>query len=190
MFARYPRDMDTWEMTEQYMFGDDFIVMPILNPSTYKTDDVDNNKPCSTLIDTDGICPLLCSEPYFVDVKVYIPSHSEWVYLWSGDIVGGGVNGRYVLVRSPIGNPPVFFLQGSSYGEDVLKYVKSRGLHALYARGGVIELDSCLSDLPCSSKKGDDLFPEWVKWFGVTQVSYHSCFIIILRYFNNLLLHL
>ncbi len=51
-------------------------------------------------------------------MTLYLPE-GEWVHIWSGDIYGNENDGKFVTVDSPLGKPPVFFLKGSTYGEQL-----------------------------------------------------------------------
>lgn len=44
--------------------------------------------------------------------KVYLPQGDSWIYLWNNTKYNGGT---FVTVSSPIGLPPVFYRQGSTY---------------------------------------------------------------------------
>ncbi|KAJ8299751.1 hypothetical protein KUTeg_023811, partial [Tegillarca granosa] len=44
--------------------------------------------------------------------KVYLPQGDSWIYLWNNTKYNGGA---FVTVTSPIGLPPVFYRQGSTY---------------------------------------------------------------------------
>ena len=42
----------------------------------------------------------------------YLPAGADWVHVWSGQVFAGG--GR-VVVPAPLGQPPVFYRQGSAH---------------------------------------------------------------------------
>jgi alpha-glucosidase len=46
--------------------------------------------------------------------KAYLPDGAAWIHLWSGEQYGGGQD---VEVAAPLGQPPVFFRQGSVRAE-------------------------------------------------------------------------
>ena len=85
-----------WNISNQYFFGNEFIVYPVLNPNTF-----------------------------YVSVVLPRPSYttnSKWVHLWSGDEYNGGA----FWVYSPVGRPPVFYRRGSHYGEQLFSFVHSK----------------------------------------------------------------
>lgn len=47
--------------------------------------------------------------------KVVIPP-GKWVHLWSGSVYTGEHNGSEIEVLAPLGEPPVFYKQGSTVG--------------------------------------------------------------------------
>ncbi len=57
-------------------------------------------------------------------VKVYLPS-GEWVHVWIGETYTGG---QYVTVAAPLGQPAVFYIKGSAWGEDFTRTLKNEGL--------------------------------------------------------------
>ena len=56
-----------------------------------------------------------------VEVTAYLP-RGEWVHLWSGDVYPGG---QYVTVPALIGQPGVFYIKGSKWGDDLIKRLAS-----------------------------------------------------------------
>ena len=48
-------------------------------------------------------------------VEVYLPA-GRWVHLWSGREYGSVEKGVYEMVRAPIGEPAVFYKEGSDVG--------------------------------------------------------------------------
>lgn len=58
------------------------------------------------------------------EATAYLPQ-GEWVHLWSGKAYPGG---QYVTVPAPVGQPGVFYLKGSSWGEDLPKRLSTEGL--------------------------------------------------------------
>jgi alpha-glucosidase len=57
-------------------------------------------------------------------VKVYLPC-GEWVHLWSGRTYMGC---QQVTVDAPIGQPAVFYVKGSRWGEDLVRRLREQGL--------------------------------------------------------------
>lgn len=53
-------------------------------------------------------------------VQVYLPA-GEWIHLWSGAALKGG---GFVEVQAPLGQPPVFYRQGSAWGADLSAQVR------------------------------------------------------------------
>jgi alpha-glucosidase len=64
------------------------------------------------------------TDPGAKQVSAYLPQ-GEWVHLWSGKTYPGG---QYVSVPAPIGQPGVFYLQGSTWGEAFARELKKEGL--------------------------------------------------------------
>lgn len=60
-------------------------------------------------------------------VKVYLPA-GRWVHLWSGNKYGMRQNGTYLTVDAPVGEPAVFFREGSDAGEDFRKELEEQDL--------------------------------------------------------------
>lgn len=132
MFADYSYDDQAWSHNEQFLFGSDFLVAPVLHPAKAEPSSQNWSTPCAG-IPGNTSCPLLCKEPFFVAVKVYLPSHTQWVHLWSGEHYEGGELGKTVTISSPIGNPPVFYKRDSSIGLHLREYIVRKRLHQLFA---------------------------------------------------------
>lgn len=98
MAMHYSYDPVSWSLTEQYMFGPDLLVAPVLNPGTVGS--------------------------YTSKVKVYIPANTDWIHLWSGKEVYGGTSGKYITVTAYIGQPPVFYQPNSVVGLSLAKYIQ------------------------------------------------------------------
>ncbi len=60
-------------------------------------------------------------------VNVYFPA-GKWVHLWSGNIYGNSAQGEYEKISAPLGQPPVFYRQGSEDAQAVLDALKEKGL--------------------------------------------------------------
>ena len=58
------------------------------------------------------------------EVTVYLPK-GEWIHIWSGKTYGGG---QYVTVSAPIGQPGVFYVKDSKWGDEFVKKLKAEGL--------------------------------------------------------------
>lgn len=50
------------------------------------------------------------------DRDVYLPQ-GEWIHLWTGQVIES--EGDYYHVPAPLGKPPVFYISGSSHGENL-----------------------------------------------------------------------
>lgn len=57
-------------------------------------------------------------------VTLYLPA-GEWVHVWSGKTYSGG---QTVRVAAPIGQPGVFYVKGSRWGEDFAQTLAAQGL--------------------------------------------------------------
>ncbi len=57
-------------------------------------------------------------------VKVYLPA-GNWVHVWSGQVYAGG---QYVTVDAPLGQPAVFYVEGSTWGEEFVQTLETEGL--------------------------------------------------------------
>jgi alpha-glucosidase len=60
-------------------------------------------------------------------VQVYLPA-GRWVHLWSGTKYGSPTEGVYETVRAPIGEPAVFYKEGSDVGRRFREELEQRGL--------------------------------------------------------------
>jgi alpha-glucosidase len=60
-------------------------------------------------------------------VEVYLPA-GRWVHLWSGREYGSPEEGIYETVRAPIGEPAVFYKEGSEAGRRFREELERRGL--------------------------------------------------------------
>jgi alpha-glucosidase len=59
------------------------------------------------------VAPVL--DPGKEAVEIYLPA-GRWVHLWSGREYGSPRRGLYVTVRAPVGEPAVFYKEGSEAG--------------------------------------------------------------------------
>lgn len=59
-------------------------------------------------------------------VEVYLPA-GRWVHLWSGEVHGSD-EGVRIVVKAPIGEPAVFYREGSEAGEQFRETLEGRGL--------------------------------------------------------------
>lgn len=58
------------------------------------------------------------------EVTAYLPD-GKWIHLWSGETHAGG---QYVTVPAPIGQPGVFYVKGSKWGEELASRLAAEGL--------------------------------------------------------------
>ena len=130
MAAHYPEDTESWDITTQYMFGPDFLVAPVLDPAT---------NPTATASTGSRNGEKYAASPV-PGVKVFVPSGSEWVHLWTGQVVRGGEKGRYVTVDAPVGHLPVFYTPSSVAGNILRDFVVANGLDAVHRSKNVATL--------------------------------------------------
>jgi alpha-glucosidase len=64
------------------------------------------------------------TDPGADKVTLYLPA-GEWVHVWSGQTYTGG---QTVTVPAPIGQPGVFYIKGSAWGEDFVGKLNSEKL--------------------------------------------------------------
>ncbi len=61
------------------------------------------------------------------EVTAYLPA-GKWVHLWSQNVYGSTTGGSEVRVAAPIGEPAVFYRNGSADGAALVKALKARGV--------------------------------------------------------------
>lgn len=71
------------------------------------------------------VAPVL--DPGEETVEVYLPA-GRWVHLWSGRRYGSSDGGTRLTVNAPIGEPAVFFKEGSDAGEAFRRELKEQQL--------------------------------------------------------------
>ena len=187
--AHYAYDEDTWELTDQYMFGADFMVAPVLNPV---------GSDSTSRANSDARNGGNHGAKAVASVKVYIPARSVWTHLWTGQRVEAGEEGRYVAVDAPIGYPPVFYLPDSKAGRDLRAFVLKSGYAALLS-SGVTNIDPSIASIHSQSSNftalvdaagnsglervvknkyttgavigaiNDYIAPDWAEWLGISQ---------------------
>lgn len=64
------------------------------------------------------------TDPGVDKVTAYLPA-GEWVHLWSGKTYSGG---QSVTVPAPLGQPGVFYVQGSAWGAELVKRMQAENL--------------------------------------------------------------
>jgi len=60
-------------------------------------------------------------------VKVYLPA-GIWIHLWTGETFGSEINGKYITIEAPLGQPAVFYKAGSQVGLQLENNLRSIGL--------------------------------------------------------------
>ena len=130
--AHYAYDEVSWELTDQYMFGADIMVAPVLNPVGS-----DSSSRANSAARNGGSHSALP----VASVKLYIPAKSVWVHLWTGQVVEAGLEGRYVAVDAPMGYPPVFYLPTSTVGQKLRAFVLINGYAAAFSSSNALVHD-------------------------------------------------
>ena len=92
MFLEFPNDKVAQNTFDQFMFGSDFLVAPVLEKAK-------------------------------VSREVYLPK-GTWRHLWSGKQFYS--KGEFFEVAAPIGEPPVFYFDGSRWGSDLTSALEER----------------------------------------------------------------
>jgi len=59
--------------------------------------------------------------------EVYLPE-GRWIHLWTGEAYGSAREGVYETVRAPVGEPAVFYREGSEVGARFREELDRRGL--------------------------------------------------------------
>jgi len=124
MAAHYAHDENTWELTDQYMFGSELLIAPVLNPVGSES---------KARVSVNARNGGGGKDQPVASVKVYLPARSVWVHLWTGQTVHAGDNGRFVSVDAPMGYPPVFYPPYSIYGLKLREFVIANNYHATYS---------------------------------------------------------
>ncbi|MGF1471258.1 MAG: alpha-glucosidase [Rubrobacteraceae bacterium] len=70
------------------------------------------------------VAPVLDAETGWVEV--YLPA-GRWVHLWSGQVYGSDA-GLRTIVEAPLGEPAVFYKEGSPAGEQLRRELQRQGL--------------------------------------------------------------
>jgi alpha-glucosidase len=71
------------------------------------------------------VAPVL--DPGSDSVEIYLPA-GKWVHLWTGERYGLPQHGAYETVPAPIGEPAVFYKEGSAEGTRFREELERRGL--------------------------------------------------------------
>ena len=99
LFVHYPDDPNVYGISyEEFLVGSELLVAPVLDPGRG-------------------------------EVEVYLP-RGRWVHLWTGEVYGStdGDGGLTVTVSAPIGQPAVFFAEGSAAGLELVRNLEAEGL--------------------------------------------------------------
>jgi len=62
-----------------------------------------------------------------VEVELYLPA-GRWVHVWTGEVFGNEEAGVTITVPAPIGEPAVFFVEGSTWGNTWVETLSEEGL--------------------------------------------------------------
>jgi alpha-glucosidase len=71
------------------------------------------------------VAPVL--DPGSDSVEIYLPA-GKWVHLWTGERYGLPQRGAYVTIPAPIGEPAVYYKEGSAEGTRFREELERRGL--------------------------------------------------------------
>jgi len=142
MAAHHADDTEVWAITDQFMFGKDFLVAPVLAPSSLTGPMSFQDLHSSFFADWGSYSGGRTTaqarnggdlQGPVASVKVYVPRGTTWVHLWTGQAVStGGDTGRYVSVDAPVGFPPVFYDPTSAHGAHLRAFVVERGWDAAH----------------------------------------------------------
>ncbi|MCD6333056.1 MAG: DUF5110 domain-containing protein, partial [Bacteroidales bacterium] len=84
----FVKDKNTWDINDEFLFGNDFLVAPITSPVT-------NGRP---------------KEGGVSERTVYLPKGVNWTNLWTGEVLEGG---RKITVKADIATLPLFLKHGA-----------------------------------------------------------------------------
>lgn len=87
----YPHDREVWEITDQYMFGNELMICPVTKPMYYQV--------LSKKIDNTVKARM-----------VYLPKGNGWYDYWTNTYYEGG---RWIAAPAPIERIPVYVREGS-----------------------------------------------------------------------------
>lgn len=87
----FTEDKNTWELTDQFMFGESLMVCPVTGPMYYEPDGTPRN-------DTDA------------SRMVYFPAGCDWYDFYTGEKYAGGSTHK---IAAPLDTIPVFAREGS-----------------------------------------------------------------------------
>lgn len=104
LMLHYPNDTRAQDINDEFLLGSEILVAPVKNKCW-----------------TAPFCPY--------NKDVYLPA-GRWVHLWTGKVYGSTTRGSDVTVKAPIGQPAVFYRQGSSVGATFVAKLKAAGIDA------------------------------------------------------------
>lgn len=102
LMLHYPEDERAARTDDQFLLGSEILVAPIKNK---------------------------CWSRFWCryNKRVYLPA-GRWVHLWSGQVYGSTSGGREVRVRALIGEPAVFYREGSEVGATFVDNLRAAGI--------------------------------------------------------------
>lgn len=132
-------DEEIWKLDLQFMFGDEFLVAPVLDSmnedwiSSYLRlfNTVETFPLKSTKTKHDPSSSFRIADMDVIYTKVYLPKNTSWIFLWTGQEIQVS-NADYYRVASPIGYPPVFFQSTSIAGHDLQSFITSKKWNRQY----------------------------------------------------------
>ncbi len=170
----FPDDRTVRNITDEFLFGDAFLVAPVLKAMYYNP----------------GSCPITHAD--YVR-QVYLPAGVKWYDYWTNQVYEGG---QYIICEAPIERMPLFVRAGSiiplsadvSYSDEkkgavcaLLVYEGADGTYTLYHDAGdnynyekgeycCVEIVYCDSTKEVSIKKIDGDM-EWETNFQITVIT-------------------
>jgi len=106
LLFHYPADKATWDLSSQFLFGEQLLVAPVL----------------SSKIHYKRTIPIVGKVEYaYASVDVYLPA-GNWTRLWHEADVYSSAGQKY-QVEVRFGEPAVFYVQGWSYGAKLSQFV-------------------------------------------------------------------
>ncbi len=104
LMLHYPDDSRAQDVNDEFLLGSEILVAPVENKCW-----------------TAPFCPY--------NKSVYLPT-GRWVHLWSGKVYGNASSGSDVSVKAPLGQPAVFYREGSSVGATFVRNLNAAGIDA------------------------------------------------------------
>ena len=98
----FPNDPTSWATDDEFMLGSEFLVSPVKDKCWTRP---------------------ICGN----NQEAYLPP-GRWVHLWSGDVMGEAARGSSVTVKAPVGNPAVFYREGSAAGAALVASLRRSGV--------------------------------------------------------------